>query len=524
MSHAAPGFFGGRPVGRRGFLLSLAAGWAATTRRAPAALPPAPAAKLLWTIPDAGLVLGHSPDGASLFTWKTEQGVPRLIVWNLTTGKRVRAHRLPVGETEPGKQFPYNLTGGRYYVCEHKEKLLAIDLKTGEEWRHDMTAHADARGLYLSPTGEYTARFNGYYVVHLIETRTGKFVHQPSDENRQDGKTVGGEFTPDGRYFVYQYREGGNQFLKVWDVAAWKVIGTMSVPSPGALLSPGGTFLLAPTPVPGGGPPPFDPKPGDRAPGQFTVWSLPDLRERCVIPWQTAGHPGTPLYPFSFSPDGRRVATWPGGDGLQLWDLSAAKKVGTVGIDPFLPALPAADHFTPPVFWSPDGTKVVAYSRDEPILRVIDAARPREFWFRESEAELAWPHFTSDSRRLAISTGDGIAYLDAGTGTDKLAVPAFDHAEGLHLTPDGRFLWFADVRRVDPVGDVGWVAPPEITWRVLHRDTGREVLRAKAKVCEHGFPLHSRFHAPGDGRTLLQIENMDRRPSWNLLCWEVEGA
>src|SRR5262249_27042770 len=152
----------------------------------------------------------------------TEAAGLSLVVWDLKTGKRVRAHRLPVSEAEPEKPFPLDLAGGRYFVCEYREKLLAVDLKTGEEWRHDMGCRAGTRYLRMSPTGEVLARFNGYFVTHLIETRTGKVAHQVGDHvpgrpHSVYGKADGAEFTPDGRCFVYHYREAGGRALRVWD-------------------------------------------------------------------------------------------------------------------------------------------------------------------------------------------------------------------------------------------------------------------------------------------------------------------
>src|SRR5262249_42797733 len=152
------------------------------------------------------------------------------------------------------------------------------------------------------------------FVTHLIETRTGKIVHEIGDKARHGPNFVTGwadgtEFTTDGRYFLYHYREAGGRFLKVWDVAGRKVIGTLSVLF-GPAVSPDGKYLFAPTRVPGSGPAPPDPKPGDRVPGQYTVMSLPDLRERCVVGWETFGRPGYPSHSLAVSPDGRRLAAW----------------------------------------------------------------------------------------------------------------------------------------------------------------------------------------------------------------------
>src|SRR5947209_7154144 len=146
---------------RREFLLTVAGCCAAGP--AGIAAPP-PVTKLRWTITDAGVVLGHSPDGELLFAQLTQKGGPTLVVWDLKTGKEVRSHRRPVSKAQKAKPdggFCEDLAGGRNYACEYKGKLLAIDLTTGEEWRHDLSAHDEVRYLRMSPTGNYFHRFDG---------------------------------------------------------------------------------------------------------------------------------------------------------------------------------------------------------------------------------------------------------------------------------------------------------------------------------------------------------------------------
>src|SRR5262245_33196157 len=113
------------PIDRRGFL--MAAGVSAAGGAA-AAFPVPPAAKRLWAVPDAGWAREEfvSADGSRLYTWKTENGRPLLIVWDLTRGKRVRTHSLPVSETKPEVQFSQELAAGRFFVCEHEGKILAV--------------------------------------------------------------------------------------------------------------------------------------------------------------------------------------------------------------------------------------------------------------------------------------------------------------------------------------------------------------------------------------------------------------
>lgn len=244
---------------------------------------------------------------------------------------------------------------------------------------------------------------------------------------------------------------------------------------------------------------------------------LPELAERCVLSSKTMGMTGGGNR-FTISADGCRMAAWPGGVGLQFWDIAAGKKLGTLGINPYLHGV----GFEAPllVAFSPDGSKAYAYSREKPFLRVLDAVKPRELWSLDTERAYPWPYFTSDSKQLVVTTGRNVVYLDAERGVEKSSHPALGTVI-YHLddVPHGPFLYFADVKQKLAQTEEGGGELPICTWRVIHRDTSREVLRIVAGAGR--FPLNSHFHAVGDGRTIVQIEDRETG-TCDLIAWAVD--
>jgi WD40 repeat protein len=336
----------------------------------PGAGPPPPAAKLLWTVPDIGYPEGFSADGLTLFTLRNENRATHLV----------------------GRDLRRALAAGRYFVCESADnqgKVVALDLHSGQEWRWDLSGRADARYFRVSPTGDYFTRFNGHWQTHLVELRTGRTVLTVGDVD-------GSHFTADGRFYCYHGREESGSVLRIWDLAARKVVATIpdlwGCPVP----SPDGRFLVVPTCEPVTSPEDRRRKVNEGSPGHLAVWDLPDLRRKAVIPWKKLDFQVN-HFRARFSPDGRVSAVWdwvPGPDKtVQFWDLSSGQRLWTVEITSF----PFEGDF------SADSSKFVIFARDKPILRLLDVPGRRQVW----QSEVILDHgplfyFTGDSRHLVL--------------------------------------------------------------------------------------------------------------------------
>lgn len=479
--------------------------------------PAPPAARLLWTVADVGHREGFSADGLSLYTLKNEKGTPLLMMWDLRTGTRVRSHQLPTANYEPGEiELPRTLTAGRYFVCEAKGKTLTIDLKTGREQRIDMAENADARHFRMSPDGAHFARFNGYSQSMLVETKSGKVVHQIGEKDADDkftvyGKVDGHLFTADGKYYCYWGREESGSVLRVWDIAARKV-ATMFPNLRGSPVASGdGKTLIVPE-----GPPATSAKNRDKmytegGPGRLVIWDLQRQKERGTIPRKNVLESRS-RFDLCFSPDQRILAVWdkePGWDKtLRFWDVASGRPVATIELS----AQPLEGCF------SPDGNRFAVMSRDRPTLHMIDVVGNRVSW--QAERELHWSAglhfcFTSDSKQLFAATPTALKHLNVVDGGVKHSLAIGSLGSGAQLTPDGRHIAILDCNpagpnRATPDDDEELVH----FWRVIERDTGREVFRTEETTW-------SDFHFPGNGKTMIQCWLRKDCLGHDLKCWEI---
>ncbi len=474
-------------------------------------------AKLRWTVRDVGTFEGFSSDGLRLFTLRNEADAVHVVVWDLGTGERVRAHRLPLKRYEPGREFPRTLAAGRYFVCETGRTIVAIDLETGVQREWPVPEIADARSFSIDPTGRFFARWNGYYHMMLIEWKTGRIVHRvgvkdPPGKFSVYGKVDGFGFTADGKFFYWHGRHEDGSTLHLWDLAQAKVVATFPDLCGYPIATPDGATLIVPE----------APKPNGRAdversaregiPGHLAVLNLATLNRVALIPRDKLGPgiTGVSFFQFRFAPDGRLLTFWDEGRArdhkLHLWDVAAGKHIASH-------ELASSPHMNGRL--SLDGAKLMLMAGQ--TMHLFDVPSGRLLWKRKldwwSGSWVSFPiYFTGDSKQILVPVSNALKHFDVATGQERRSLVLAAHSGEIELTSDGRHVrirdWRPKVEGKKPEG------PDDIItrWRIMCLDTGKEVFRSE------NFP-YGRSHLPGDGSALIHIAFEGGQT--NMYCWRL---
>lgn len=472
--------------------------------------PPVPATKR-WEVPDVGFPGGFTADGFGLFTIKNENDAAHLILWDLRTGKRIRTHKLPIAKYGDG--WSEDVAANRLFVCSASDQQLIIDLENGEEWRTTPEPDNSSRIIVCSPDGKYIWRTSGTRSV-LVEVRTGKVLHRTKEKEPAEGATVlgmvaGGRFTPNGKYLYYFGQESAGTPLYIWDLSARKMALTIrDYYHRHPVVSTGGHHLVVHIVEPAKTRQEFlDRQMGRGYPGYVSVINLDDLKVKISIPWKDLDR-----LAYQFSSDGRFAAFWQDripdeetDNVVQFWDVAAGKLLWGTQV---------AQHPSKGEF-SPDGKYFAMYAH--PYLYMLDVEGQRHRWKMESIDDRIPLCFTSDSKYLVHPVVDSVKHFDVVSGRAHKSLHIDRWAGTIRATTDGRYLLFEDFvkppansPRPNVAGAKQWVR----TWRVMHRDSGREVYRSE-------YPEYHRIHVPGDGSTLIQIVIRKGREEFDMSCWEL---
>jgi WD40 repeat protein len=291
-------------------------------------------------------------------------------------------------------------TGLSCVACSPDGRTLAVAVRdgtirlretaTGKEIRQLKGYRFFAGALLFSPDGKTLASYSGGDMrILLHDVATGTVLRQISlQEKNADtprGIRVGAAanadsprlaFAPDGRTVVAQFPANYNRgpfrgaddpppsvtVLRRWDVASGRELPKMPLPAQrgaGSMaVAPDGRVIASENPN-----------------GTVSLWEIASGRERCQVGQPTrnmpkkgaanspfaagAGDTGAGISALAFSPDGSILAFRGKGKSIHIWNVAAAKEIGTfMGHDGSIGALA----------YTPDGKRLVTGSRDGTML------------------------------------------------------------------------------------------------------------------------------------------------------------
>ena len=186
--------------------------------------------------------------------------------------------------------------------------------------------------------------------------------------------------------------------------------------------------------------------------GVYELWTIrPDGSDLTRLTTST-GNPGLPTW----SPDGTRIAY-----GYFTWHIIGTENA-PIDQPPAEPPFSASERFNP-MTWSRDGKRLAGpvspVGGNVSALAIYDLGTHR---FSRVPGEFgrpsAWftPVWLADNRRLIVRRPEGIAVVDADTGTGRLLVPVGGYMIGksVGVSADNRWITYTDTATE---GDV-WIA------------------------------------------------------------------
>jgi RNA polymerase sigma factor (sigma-70 family) len=297
-----------------------------------------------------------------------------VTIWDVATGKWRQEfhHTYLVGALAFTTDGQTLLSGSSY-----NDPIIRLwDPYTGREkgqWRgHTIDVHTIA----VSPDGKFAVSGGYDRTIRLWDVATGKELRQLGDGKEPIWKV---EFSPDGRTLA-----AGSKGVHLWDLATGKELRSFGQ---GTLLrlrfSLDGKLLATSSSE--------DPR--------VRLWDVASGRELRQFSTQIQSASS-----FSFSPDGRTLATGDSAGPICIWDLATGKELRMIG--EVEERDPRAAFTLYPIAYSPDGRTLAAgYSNETVRLWEVASGqeRARYHGHRSHIASLA---FSPDGSLLASGSWD----------------------------------------------------------------------------------------------------------------------
>jgi WD40 repeat protein len=498
--------------------------------------------------------VAFSPDGKVLATGDegSAEGLNTSIrLWDTATGREraiLKGHTQPVSSvafSPDGKTLAS--AGGRavwpdaqgrlhtawidargYFNTAHPDKWLEgvgtvklWDVATGRERATWAVDSAQVYHLAFSPDGKLLSLGDGDGTVRLLDAATGgargnvegesgpgpafspdckslALVGRPPEAeyaNRQPVmlwdvaalgkeratlKGVGDElaFSPDGKAI-----SGRGNYLGVWLITVWDAATGRQRLAPGGLwlaISPDRTMLAsADQGALGPQKQHYD--------ASFKLWDAATGKERVTL----KGHTLT-VYPVTFSPDGKTVASASRDGTVRLWDAATGKEQAALAIE--AASLDGGLFKQPYLVFSPDGKTLGFIGRDETVTAWDVATRAKKDLPADPK-ELA-KTFLPDDKAATVVTSDGLLTRLNPPISKELAEFISSSAGRRALSPDGKTLAVAGHRGAISLRDAA---------------TGKP----RATLAGHSAEVCSVVFSP-DGKTLATGGN-----DWAVKLWDL---
>jgi RNA polymerase sigma factor (sigma-70 family) len=496
-----------------------------------------------------------SPDGTTLAVIEyARPDRPKIGLWELRTGKQVRSLDLPVSrnagfDLKLGSILCY-APDGNSLAMTRGGTFLVLDVATGKVKTSFGEGRAAVYSLAYSPDGKTLAVATHNPALQLWDIASGKMIRGIGDPEKShagavafsaDGKMLaaggwdrivlhdpgtgkelkrleapmqavnGVAFTPDGTTLVSGAQNGG---IRIWDVAGGSIrftchpgmIGRSMALSPDGATAAMGTggeqvclWSVATgkqlfTEFEGHGSwvncVHFSPEGKTLASGEFywklRLWDTAGWKPRQVLPGRA--------WSLAFSPDGKRLASVPRLDTVDLWNLGTGEKSLTIKV--------ADTDDVRAAMFTANGRKLITLDRKpgkdgrspwEPHhVRQWDAATGKEEKKWLVPGHMYEPVLAPGGMAVLVATGNTIRLHDVPSGRDRLfSRSGKEEMRALAVSPDGRVL---------ASGDLG----QERAVRFWDLATGQEIHSVKghqlAVTCAAWSP-DGRMLASGDDRS-----------------------
>jgi RNA polymerase sigma factor (sigma-70 family) len=420
-----------------------------------------------------------------------------LRLWDLKTGKEIRRLRVqPPGPKE--KSDPPHLSGlVEAVVFSHDGLILASaakdapvrlwDVATGKVIRSLPGNRYGAYSLAFAPDGKTLASGEAEGAIRVWETATGKEVRRI----QAHGAFVSGlAFIHDGKTLI----TSGDSAIRLWEVRT----GVEIVPDRGHTTGIHSSVVLPDgrTVVTGS---------EDYAVRWWDLATGKELRRLASL------SDGAPSWGMVLSPNGaiaayhrqKSVSDWEGHLGIELWDLTAWKKLALL--------------WRPNIFsvqFSPDSKTLYTQVADilskeqGSLILAWDVATGKEMRIVAKNTNgFDGFRMSADGKVLAATTyerGKTIFVWDVATGKELCRIPGDAHLnQSLAISPDNKLLAVAD----GPPPQAGGNEPPHDI-RLWDIATGKEVRRfgrSKNAYWQVAFSADGRTLATADADNQLQL-------------------
>jgi WD40 repeat protein/predicted Ser/Thr protein kinase len=410
-----------------------------------------------------------SPDGTRLaFVWYEGQWA-RVAILDATSGKQTAVCK---GHHDGICGFTFSPDGKKLASCGEDNLASIWDPATGALLARCQGHTSKVRGVAFRPDSARLVTTSADGTVRQWDAATGRDVEPPYD--RHSGEVAVAVYSPDGQWVA---SAGSDRTVRVWRAAGRGDVavlhGHTGIVYRLAFAADGRRLASASDEIPFG---------GEARDGTVRVWEVDPQATLPVL----RGH-SSYVYPVTFSPDGRWLASGSWDSTVRLWDAATGA--------PCAPPLPHPG-FVKNLAFGADGRCLITACYGDDRLRFWDLATARvRQEVRGAGTNPQGLAVSPDGRRVAAWWWDkGLSVRDLTSGEQLFAAPG----AVLAYSPDGRWL-------------AGLAAD---TWTVLLRDARTHQTAArfeghKKRVYSAAFSPDSRRLATCSQDTTVRLWEID---------------